>query len=67
MTGSMNWMKLKNRGQMRRQGTEDKKSERSSFNPSVKKRARGPTPSKAEQRAQAEKALAEWKERHGSK
>jgi hypothetical protein len=26
MTGSMNWMKLKNRGQMQRQGTEDKKA-----------------------------------------
>jgi hypothetical protein len=66
MTGSMNWVRVKNRTQMRRQGVEDKKAEPSSFNPLLKKRPQGrPKLSKAEQRAEAEKALAEWKARKG--
>jgi hypothetical protein len=69
MTGkSMNWKRVNSRKQMRQQGTEDKKAERSSFNPPFNPRKRGgPAQTKAEQRARAEKALAEWKERQGSK
>jgi hypothetical protein len=63
MTGSMNWVRVKNRAQMRRQGVEDKKAETSSFNPLLKKRPQRPKLSKAEQRAEAEKALAEWRAR----
>lgn len=65
--GSMNWKKVNSRKQVRQQGTENKKTERSAFNPAFKKRTRGPALSKAEERALAEKALAEWKARHGSK
>jgi hypothetical protein len=66
MSGSMNWMRVKSRAQMRRQGIEDKKGEPSLVDP-LKKRPRKyrPAASKAEQRAEAEKALAEWKARKG--
>src|SRR5262249_39626031 len=64
MTGSMNWVRVKNRAQMQRQGVEDKKgAEISSFNLLLKNRPKRPKPSKAEQRAEAEKALAEWRAR----
>jgi hypothetical protein len=65
MTGSINWTRVKNRAQKQRQGTEDKKTQRSAFNTSFKKRTPGPKLTKDEQRAQAEKALAEWKARQG--
>ena len=63
MTGSMNWVRVKNRAQMQKQGVEDKKAETSSFNLLLRKRPQRPKLSKAEQRAEAEKALAEWRAR----